>query len=60
MRRHFLLALTFAQDEDLAANIRYRMRRVHLHRGGPAEAGGRRVTTPRTLITRSPAAPSRP
>jgi len=38
--RHFLLALNFAQDEDLVANIRYRMGRVHLHHGGPAEALG--------------------
>ncbi|WP_109638915.1 hypothetical protein [Lentzea atacamensis] len=38
--RHFLLALDFAQDEDLVANIRYRMGRVHLHHGGPAEALG--------------------
>ena len=38
--RHFLLALDFAEDEDLVANIRYRMGRVHLHHGGPAEALG--------------------
>ena len=38
--RHFHLALDFAQDEDLVANIRYRMGRVHLHHGGPAEALG--------------------
>jgi hypothetical protein len=37
---HFHLALDFAQDEDLVANIRYRMGRVHLHHGGPAEALG--------------------
>lgn len=36
--RHFHLALDFAEDEDLVANIRYRMGRVHLHHGGPAEA----------------------
>lgn len=35
---HFHLALNFAEDEDLVANIRYRMGRVHLHHGGPAEA----------------------
>lgn len=38
--RHFHLALDFAQDEDLVANIRYRMGRVHLHHGGPAQALG--------------------
>jgi hypothetical protein len=38
--RHFHLALNFAQDGDLVANIRYRMGRVHLHHGGPAEALG--------------------
>ena len=38
--RHFDLALNFAQDGDLVANIRYRMGRVHLHHGGPAEALG--------------------
>ena len=38
--RHFNLALNFAQDGDLVANIRYRMGRVHLHHGGPAEALG--------------------
>jgi tetratricopeptide (TPR) repeat protein len=38
--RHFTLALNFAQDGDLVANIRYRMGRVHLHHGGPAEALG--------------------
>jgi tetratricopeptide (TPR) repeat protein len=38
--RHFHLALDFAEDEDLVANIRYRMGRVHLHHGGPAEALG--------------------
>lgn len=38
--RHFHLALHFAEDEDLVANIRYRMGRVHLHHGGPAEALG--------------------
>ncbi len=37
---HFILALDFAEDEDLVANIRYRMGRVHLHHGGPAEALG--------------------
>ena len=36
--RHFRLALDFAQDEDLVANIRYRMGRVHQHHGGAAEA----------------------
>ncbi|MFI6099176.1 hypothetical protein ACIA8G_26780 [Lentzea sp. NPDC051213] len=38
--RHFHLALNFAQGGDLVANIRYRMGRVHLHHGGPAEALG--------------------
>lgn len=38
--RHLHLALDFAEDEDLVANIRYRMGRVHLHHGGPAEALG--------------------